>query len=112
MVLLRVASDTLSVRVRAETKSDAPAQDVEITDLNDIPTPSQKVLQRFFNLSPAEARVAQSVASGASLEETAQALGIKISTARTQLAAVFAKTQTRRQPQLIALLMHVAHILK
>jgi hypothetical protein len=38
MVLLRVASDTLSVRVRTETKSDAPAQDIEITDLNDIPT--------------------------------------------------------------------------
>src|SRR5262249_16157901 len=37
-------------------------------------------------------------------------LGIKTSTARTQLASIFAKTQTRRQARLVALLGRVAQL--
>ena len=40
-----------------------------------------------FDLTPAEARLAQRLACGDSVEEVAKALHIKMTTARTQLAA-------------------------
>jgi hypothetical protein len=42
------------------------------------------------------------------LDEIAAELGIKMTTARTQLAAIFAKTDTRRQAKLVAILTRLA----
>jgi DNA-binding CsgD family transcriptional regulator len=81
-----------------------------LADLNEIPVPSEHVLARVFALTHAEARLAQGIARGNSLEEVAAGLGIKISTARTQLASIFAKTQTRRQAKLVALLARLAQL--
>jgi len=92
----------------AKSTRDAPA--IALADLNDIPVPSEHVLQRAFDLTPAEVRLAQGIARGHSLEEVAAAIGIKITTARTQLAAIFAKTGTRRQAKLVALLGHLAQL--
>ena len=61
-------------------------------------------------LTTAEARLAQRLARGDSVEEVAQQLSIKMTTARTQLAAIFAKTDTRRQAKLVAILSRVAHL--
>jgi DNA-binding CsgD family transcriptional regulator len=83
---------------------------VAFADLNDVPVPCAQVLQRVFDLTQAEVRLAQGVARGDSLEEVAAGLGIKISTARTQLASIFAKTQTRRQAKLVALLGRLAQL--
>ena len=58
-----------------------------------------------LGLTPAEARLASHLAGGTSLEEASESLGVSIHTARTQLKAVFAKTGTRRQGELVALLM-------
>ncbi|WP_331296092.1 hypothetical protein [Methylobacterium hispanicum] len=44
------------------------------------------------------------LADGRDLGEAADALGVAVSTARTQLKAVFAKTGTGRQAQLAVLL--------
>jgi DNA-binding CsgD family transcriptional regulator len=54
--------------------------------------------------------LAQRLATGDSVEEVAQRLNIKMTTARTQLAAIFAKTDTRRQAKLVAILSHIAHV--
>ena len=81
-----------------------------LADLNEIPIPSQHVLERVFHLTHAEVRLAQGIARGDSLAEIAARLGIKISTARTQLASIFAKTQTRRQARLVALLGRLAQL--
>ncbi len=83
---------------------------VALADLNEIPAPSEQVLQRVFDLTQAEVRLAQGIARGDSLEEVAAGLGIKISTARTQLASIFTKTQTRRQAKLVALLGTLAQL--
>ena len=72
--------------------------------------PSEGSLRSLFDLSPAEARLAQRLACGDSVEEVAKVLHIKISTARTQLAAIFAKTDTRRQAKLVAILSRIAHL--
>jgi len=58
----------------------------------------------IFGLSPAEARLASFLANGASLEEAALQFGISRETVRNQLKAVFAKTDTHRQSELVALL--------
>jgi DNA-binding CsgD family transcriptional regulator len=68
------------------------------------PGPTVALLARAFGLTPAEARLASIVAEGIGLEHAAKELGIARETARNQLKAVFAKTGTHRQGELVALL--------
>lgn len=60
-------------------------------------------LERLFNLSPAEARLAAMLADGLSLDDVATELGIRRNTVRSQLQAVFLKTGTNRQGDLVRL---------
>jgi DNA-binding CsgD family transcriptional regulator/PAS domain-containing protein len=53
---------------------------------------SVRQLMQLFHLTPAEARVAHMLASGRTLEEYSREQAVKMSTARTQLRGVFAKT--------------------
>lgn len=78
--------------------------------LYDFPVPSARLLQECFNLTPAETRLAQFMARAESVEDAALALGVKPCTARSQLAAIFEKTGTARQAQLVALLSRLAHL--
>jgi DNA-binding CsgD family transcriptional regulator len=75
-----------------------------ITDLEAERRPDPTLLAQVFGLTAAEARLAAFLAAGASLEEAANALGIAVGTARSQIKAVFAKTGTGRQGALVALL--------
>lgn len=61
--------------------------------------------QRRFGLTDKEALVASHLAQGRSLQQIAQALGLRITTVRTHLAALLGKTGTRRQAELVALLV-------
>lgn len=63
-----------------------------------------ELLERLYSLTPAEARLARLLAADRSLEEAADELGIKTSSARTVLKRVFAKTHTSRQASLVRLL--------
>jgi DNA-binding CsgD family transcriptional regulator len=63
------------------------------------------VLRELYLLTPAEARLALLLTTGRSVEESARELGIALSTARGVLKAVFAKTDTRRQSDLVRLLL-------
>ena len=56
-----------------------------------------------FDLTPSEARTLEHLAGGATIAETAEALGISTNTARTHLAHIFSKTGTSRQTDLIML---------
>lgn len=66
--------------------------------------PDDAILRGLFDLSAAEARLAKSLVSGATLAEVATAHVISIATARTQLAQIFRKTGTRQQSEVVALL--------
>jgi DNA-binding CsgD family transcriptional regulator len=79
-------------------------------DLYNFPVPSERLLRAYFNLTPAEIRLAQIISRGEPLRYAADFLGIKMPTARSQLASVFSKTKTLRQPQLVALLSRLAHL--
>jgi DNA-binding CsgD family transcriptional regulator len=63
-----------------------------------------KALKALYGLTPAEIRLAGQLMTGVSLQNAAEALGISYKTARTQLAAIFRKTYTSRQGELVKLL--------
>lgn len=69
------------------------------------PTPA--LLARAFGLTPAEARLAATIAQGKAPEQVAEELGIARTTVRNQLRAIFSKTNTHRQSELVALLAHL-----
>jgi DNA-binding CsgD family transcriptional regulator len=68
------------------------------------PRPNASLLSKIFGLTFAEAKLAAALADGTSLDTAAEELDISRQTARSQLKIVFAKTDTHRQGQLIALL--------
>ena len=82
-----------------------PAVCIMITDPDEQrPLPSRRV-QAAFGLTQAEARLASLLASGADLRTAAAELKITYGTARARLAEIFQKTETRRQGELIKLLL-------
>jgi DNA-binding CsgD family transcriptional regulator len=62
-------------------------------------------LQSLFQLTPAEARIAQELANGKSLAEIAGLHRASQQTVRKQLKAIFAKTGTNRQAQCVAAIL-------
>jgi len=66
-------------------------------------------LRGEFGLTKAEARLALRLAEGSSLASAAQAFNVKLTTVRSQLQQVFAKTGTSRQTELVALLLTRGH---
>lgn len=66
--------------------------------------PSETLLMGLFDLTPAEARLAQSLSDGALLADIAAKQGVSVATLRTQLRSIFLKTGTTRQPELVRML--------
>lgn len=62
-------------------------------------------LRQGFGLTPAQARVAMSLAAGKSPAETAQALGVSLATVRTHITALYDKTGSKRLGALVAKLL-------
>lgn len=79
-----------------------------LVDLRHSPRPTPGVLQKLFDLTPAESRLAIEIVGGRTLSEVSSKMGLSNATLRTQLSSVFTKTQTRRQAELVALLTRVA----
>jgi DNA-binding CsgD family transcriptional regulator len=75
-----------------------------LSELGAIRPPAPDLLTQAFGLTPAEARLAAQIATGAGTEEAARMLGIARETARNQLKAVLAKTGTHRQGELVAMI--------
>jgi len=61
----------------------------------------------MFDLTPAEAKITIALLEGGDLRSIAAAQRVSIETIRSQLKSVFAKTNTSRQADLIALLMRI-----
>jgi DNA-binding CsgD family transcriptional regulator len=88
-----------------------PGQEVRalltLNALGPRPGPSAAILAKTFRLTPSEAKVACIIARGAPPDIAARELKISRETARNQLKAVFAKADTHRQSELVALLLQV-----
>ncbi|WP_292859509.1 hypothetical protein [Mesorhizobium sp.] len=66
--------------------------------------PSPTLLAGLFDLTPAEARLASALSQGRTLTEATASSNITVKTGRSYLERIFAKTGTRQQSQLVALL--------
>lgn len=77
------------------------------------------ILRALYDLTPAETEIANGLLTGYSLDEVALLRHTSLATTRSQMKALFGKTSTRRQGELIQLLsslprtasaiMHAAH---
>ena len=65
-------------------------------------------LQRMFGLTSAETRLALRLAHGDAPLEIARSWRLSRTTIRSQLASLFAKTETKRQAELVALLGRIS----
>jgi DNA-binding CsgD family transcriptional regulator len=92
-------------RARGMFEPLAPAAVVFVSDPDSATGTIEDRLRGLYGLTPAEARLATRLAAGVTLEAAADALSIASPTARTQLAGVFRKTGTRRQSELVRLLL-------
>ncbi|NTA59913.1 helix-turn-helix transcriptional regulator [Agrobacterium tumefaciens] len=72
--------------------------------------PSSDLVSALFNLSRAEARLAVSLASGLSLRDSAAKQSIGVGTARAYLHAIFNKTSTSQQSELVSLVKGVGPV--
>lgn len=73
------------------------------------PAPGRQLLEGLFDLTPAEAAVAQRIGLGQTLEDIATAQGVARETVRVHLRRVFAKTGVHRQADLVRLLGGMWH---
>ena len=100
------------VRIRPfDGPAHAPGQEVRVlltlNALGPRPGPPAAIIAKTFRLTPSEAKLACIIARGAPPDIAARELKISRETARNQLKSVFAKTDTHRQSELVALLLQV-----
>ncbi len=92
---------------RTDNDTEAARVVVTLNALGPRPGPPAPILAKTFGLTPSEARLACIIARGVPPNIAAQELKISKETARNQLKSIFAKTDTHRQSELVALLLQV-----
>ena len=75
-----------------------------VTPVSVSDAPSLDLIRGLFDLSPGEARVARGLTAGESIQQIADKAGVSITTVKSQLKGVFAKTGKTRQAAVVALL--------
>ena len=78
---------------------------VVITDPEQELAPREKILCRLYGLSPKQAQFGVKLMQGRSVAFAAGELKIEVSTARTHLKALYRKTGTSHQSELVSLLL-------
>lgn len=79
-----------------------------LKDLQAVGRVGPRRLRSIFGLTPAEAALSELLVAGQTTHQAADTLGIAHETARNQLKAIFAKTTTNRQADLVSLLLRTA----
>lgn len=88
-----------------------PAALVFVTDPEASPPAAVEArLASVFRLTRAETRLASGLIAGLSVTQAANALALSRDTLKTQLRSIFAKTGTRRQSELLALVARLTAI--
>lgn len=111
----RRAYQLLVAPLRIETRwpgVEQPAVIIFITDPELQSDEASDVAARLFGFTPAEARLAGVLMRGQGLKEAAETLRLSHSTVRNQLKKLFEKTQTRRQSELVRILLRSPASLK
>ena len=102
-----LAIDTLPLAPRAAEAFSGARAILVVSDLTETTALAAGALQAIFGLTPAEARVALALRRGLSLGEMARDFGVGSVTVRSHLKSIFAKTGTRRQAELVAVLARI-----
>ena len=63
------------------------------------------LMRRLYALTPAETRLVEALVNGRTLQEAADTIGVRLNTVRNQLRSVLGKTGTRRQAELVRLVL-------
>lgn len=84
---------------------DRPGAILFIKDLEHPARPSLTAFVQHFGLTPAQAALAREMMRGEGVAAVAARLGIAYTTARTHLLQIFQKTETRRQAELVRLML-------
>jgi len=90
---------------RIGTETSNGGNDFAVVFVNVPPTMPENIEDRLiakFELTPAEARLANGLMSGRTLQSLAKDFGVSYGTVRTQLKRIFEKTDTHAQAELIA----------
>ncbi len=74
------------------------------TFLSPSKAPDLELLQGLYDLTPAEARIAERITAGLDIQAISAQLDISPHTVRAHMKAVFTKTGVRRQAELVSLL--------
>ncbi|MEC5164199.1 MULTISPECIES: helix-turn-helix transcriptional regulator [unclassified Janthinobacterium] len=111
MLAGRVDGPPLQILVAPLPEQHAPSSGgrspLALVLLRDVRTPFDtpvKLLQQLYGLTASEARIALGVLHGGTPSSLAASSSVSMATVRTQLSAVFQKTGTRRQAELVQLL--------
>ena len=73
-------------------------------------TTQAEILQKLYELTPAEGNVAELLASGKSVREIADETSVRENTVRIHLKRIFDKTGTKRQAELVKLVLSGAAV--
>jgi DNA-binding CsgD family transcriptional regulator len=85
-----------------------PSQPMAVIFINDpdkVTKPTVVQLRERFGMTPAEASFALEISKGDGIQAAADRLSISMGTARTHLSRIFSKTGTRRQAELVRVLV-------
>src|SRR5207247_10282806 len=92
-------------RYRAVLPEPRAACIVFVSDPDLHPEPDDELLQRHYGLTATEARVAALLVQGMNVKRVAEEMNVTLNTTRTHLKRVFAKTNTKRQSELVTLVL-------
>ncbi len=95
------------VRRRARDVLARCAAILVVTPVGEGSPPDLGLLSGLFDLTPVETRVAAALSAGKSIDAVAIDLRVGRETVRSHLRAIFRKTGTNRQPQLVSLLSRI-----
>lgn len=111
--LLTLTSLAATGRRRASMCDGAAAGRVAIMVIDDVQQLhlTRDALWGLFDLTPREVELAQALLAGRSLPELARSHAVSKQTLRNQLSSIMRKTCTRRQSELVALLLQIARAL-
>jgi DNA-binding CsgD family transcriptional regulator/PAS domain-containing protein len=82
-----------------------PMAVVFVNDADKLTKPTVVQLRQKFGMTPAEANFALEISKGDGIQAAADRLSISMGTARTHLSRIFFKTGTRRQAELVRMLI-------
>ncbi len=106
-IILHISPISMATDTIGMAEKHTACASMEIYDQETISLTSEQTLGSLYSLTPAEAKLAIAIHAGKSLKEIEQETNVRINTLKTHLRAIFRKTDTSRQQELIVKLANL-----